>query len=171
MTQRGSINPLLLALGAVVLVGVGVLIGILIEGDDGPSAEEPLEAASIGNAAQGRELFVSQGCAMCHSYEGRGGTDAPSLDFMKGELSATAIADMSGTIWNHVPEMQEAFAEEEIPFPEFEADQMADLVAYLHGGGPPPDAPESGAAMEEEHEGGEEQEGGGEEHQGGEQGQ
>jgi hypothetical protein len=48
---------------------------------------------------------------MCHSFEGRGGSDAPSLDYMKGELTGGDIANMSGMIWNHVPMMKEAFAE------------------------------------------------------------
>ena len=39
---------------------------------------------------------------MCHTYEGRGGTDAPDLDFMRGKMTANDIANMSGLIWNHV---------------------------------------------------------------------
>jgi mono/diheme cytochrome c family protein len=144
----------LLVLGAVVLIGIGVLIGVLVKNSESDSANEQLQAGSIGDAAQGRELFVSQGCAMCHTYEGRGGTDAPDLDFMQGKLNATDIANMSGTIWNHVPTMKAAFAEEGIPFPTFTANQMADLIAYLHGGGPPPDAPKSGTSMGGMHEGG-----------------
>jgi hypothetical protein len=35
--------------------------------------------------------------------------------------------------------MERAFKEENIPFPTFAKSQMADLIAYLHGGGPPPD--------------------------------
>jgi mono/diheme cytochrome c family protein len=142
------IDPFLLVLGAVVLVGLGVLIGVLIEGDNG-EAPAALSASEIGNAKDGQELFVSQGCAMCHTYEGRGGTDAPPLDFMRGKLTANEIANMSGLIWNHVPTMKAAFEEEGIPFPEFKGNQMASLVAYLHGGGPPPDVdPE---AMGDEH--------------------
>jgi mono/diheme cytochrome c family protein len=155
MDQRWSVNPLLLVLGVVVLVGAGVLIGILVKGGENHSATESLQAGSIGDPTRGRELFVSQGCSMCHTYEGRGGADAPSLDFMQGKLSATDIADMSGTIWNHVPAMKAAFAEEGIPFPTFESNQMADLIAYLHGGGPPPDVPKGGGSVDEMPEGGE----------------
>jgi mono/diheme cytochrome c family protein len=134
------IDPFLLALGGVLLALVGVLIGYLIWGGGGsPGAPATLSASEIGNAKDGRELFVSQGCAMCHSFEGEGGTDAPALDFMKGEMTAGEIAEMSGMIWNHVPMMQPAFEEEQIPFPHFTKGQMASLVAYLHGGGPPPD--------------------------------
>jgi mono/diheme cytochrome c family protein len=140
------IDPFLLALGAVCLVGIGVLIGVLIEGGSS-SPPETLQADEIGNVKDGRELFVSQGCAMCHSFEGQGGSDAPSLDSMKGELTAGEIANMSGLIWNHVPMMKEAFAEEHIPFPEFTGNQMASLIAYLHAGGPPPEVKNMGSAM------------------------
>lgn len=135
----GGVSPILVALGAIVLLGVGVLIGVLIEGNGSQTSSGVLSADQIGNAEKGRELFVSQGCAMCHTYQGRGGSDAPNLDFMRGRMTATEIADMSGLIWNHVPTMKAAFEEEGIPFPEFNGDQMANLIAYLHGGGPPPE--------------------------------
>jgi hypothetical protein len=144
MSSRRSIfkiiDPFLLFLGGVVLALLGVLIGYLIwNGSGSPGAPETLSASEIGNAKDGRELFVSQGCAMCHSYEGVGGSDAPALDSMRGEMTAGEIAEMSGDIWNHVPIMQLAFEEEHIPFPQFTEGQMASLIAYLHGGGPPPD--------------------------------
>jgi hypothetical protein len=47
-----------------------------------------------------------------------------------------------------------AFAEEQIPFPEFTKNQMASLIAYLHGGGPPPEVPMGGGSMEAEQMGG-----------------
>lgn len=142
------IDPFLLVLGGIALALLGVLIGYLIWGGSGsPGAPEKLSAAEIGNAKDGRELFVSQGCAMCHSFEGQGGSDAPPLDFMKGKLTPGEIADMSGLIWNHVPVMQEAFEEEQIPFPEFKANQMASLIAYLHAGGPPPEVKSMGSEM------------------------
>jgi hypothetical protein len=158
MSRRRSlfkvVDPFLLALGAVCLVGIGVLIGVLIEGGSS-SPPGTLEADEIGNVKDGRELFVSQGCAMCHSFEGQGGSDAPSLDSMKGELTAGEIANMSGLIWNHVPMMKEAFAEEHIPFPEFTGNQMASLIAYLHSGGPPPDMKMGSEPMGGEQMGGE----------------
>lgn len=159
MSSRRSIfkiiDPFLLVLGGILFALLGVLIGYLIWGGSGtPGAPEMLNASEIGNAKDGRELFVSQGCAMCHSFEGRGGSDAPALDFMKGEMTAGEIAEMSGTIWNHVPTMKAAFAEEHIPFPEFKEGQMASLIAYLHGGGPPPEV-EAMEGMGEEKAGGE----------------
>ena len=136
-------HRLALALVAAILVGVGGVIGILASpGEETKhTATEPLKATSIGDPAVGRGLFVSQHCSDCHSYAGRGGSDAPPLDSMKGRLAARDIANMSGTIWNHVPLMVHHFKEEGIPYPSFSANEMADLIAYLHGGGPPPDVP------------------------------
>ena len=134
-------HPVLLVLGAVCLLGIGLLIGLAInDSDSNTSGQNTLSASSIGNASVGRHLFVTERCSMCHSYEGQGGTDAPPLDYMRGRMSAKDLADMSGQIWNHVPAMERALKEENIPFPIFSKDAMADLIAYLHGGGPPPPA-------------------------------
>ena len=140
---------MLVALG---LVAVGTAAGFVV-GRDSKSTVTPATAAPAGHsgaglAAQefgdpvvGRRLFVSKGCADCHSYGGKGGTDAPPLDYMAGHLSAREVADMSGQIWNHLPAMLGHFKDENIPLPTFEADQMADLVAYLHSESAP--APET----------------------------
>ncbi len=93
-----------------------------------------LPAHEFGDPVRGAVLFESMGCSICHSYAGKGGTDAPPLDYMSGHLSAREVANMSGQIWNHVPGMLPRFKEEGIPFPTFTGDQMADLVAYLHSG-------------------------------------
>jgi mono/diheme cytochrome c family protein len=142
--RRTVRHRLLLALAAAALVGIGGVVGVLASSDKETkhTATEPLNAAgagAIGNASVGRQLLVSQHCSDCHSYQGRGGSDAPPLDMMKGQLSAKDIANMSGTIWNHEPAMVARFKEEKIPYPTFSANEMADLIAYLHEGGPPPD--------------------------------
>ncbi len=127
---------------AVGLVATAGLIGWAIGHETRPAAAPAttpaghrgagLPAHEFGDPARGARLFVSKGCADCHSYAGKGGTDAPPLDYMAGHLSAREIANMSGTIWNHVPAMLPHFQEEEIPFPTFTDFEMADLVAYLH---------------------------------------
>lgn len=142
--ESTSRRPLILALGAVLLVLVGGAIGYVARGGGSSSSSathsalEPLKASQVGDAVAGRQVFTSAGCVACHSFEGRGGTDAPPLDFMRGKLSATDIADMSGRIWNHLPVMIGAFKEEKVKFPTFQGHQMADLIAYLHGGGRAP---------------------------------
>jgi mono/diheme cytochrome c family protein len=145
--------------GAVVLlVGAGA-IGWAI-GDSGSSSSESsapaghtgganLAVGEIGDPEAGRALFVSKNCSNCHSYLGKGGEDAPALDFMRGHLSATEIANMSGRIWNHLPFMISAFKEEGISLPTFDGNEMADLTAYLHSGvgGAPEVTEEEGGGM------------------------
>jgi cytochrome c2 len=93
-----------------------------------------LPIAQIGDPARGAQLWQSKRCSDCHSYGGRGGEDAPPLDFMRGHMSAREIADMSGQIWDHLPAMLPHFREEKIPVPTFTQGEMADLIAFLHSG-------------------------------------
>lgn len=133
---------LIIVVPAILLVGIGIFVGALIGGafDSGGGDEvsaTSVPPAAIGSAARGREVWVSKGCTLCHSYGGSGGKDAPALDYMSGDLSIQSIAGMSGTIWNHIPGMLPRFREEKIPFPTISSDQMADLIAYLHAGSAP----------------------------------
>jgi mono/diheme cytochrome c family protein len=93
-----------------------------------------LAIAQIGDPARGARLWQSKRCSDCHSYAGRGGEDAPPLDYMRGHMSAREIADMSGQIWDHLPAMLPHFREEKIPVPTFTQGEMADLIAFLHSG-------------------------------------
>ena len=148
-SDRTTLRVTLGVVGVAVLVAAG-LIGYVI-GNSGNETTvttsvpgmmgthqqgQSLSVQSIGDPQKGAQLFSSMGCSSCHSYGGSGGTDAPALDFMKGNLSPSEVADMSGVIWNHVPGMLPHFKEEGVPFPTFKGNQMADLIAYLHGGGP-----------------------------------
>ena len=92
-----------------------------------------LPAGAFGDPVKGAQLWEDKGCADCHSVNGQGGTDAPPLDYMKQHVSIQEVANMSGVIWNHLPAMLPHFEEEGIPVPTFEGDEMADLIAFLHG--------------------------------------
>jgi cytochrome c2 len=113
-----------------------------------------LAVTAIGDPNKGAQLFESKGCSDCHSFNGTGGEDAPPLDSMTGHLSAREIANMSGDIWNHLPQMLHHFEEEGLTFPAFSDEEMADLIAYLHGGAPagmgtsPSTGAETGMEME-----------------------
>ena len=100
----------------------------------GHTGGSDLAVDDIGDASRGARLWAAKGCADCHSYGGRGGADAPPLDFMRGHMSAREIADMSGQIWDHLPAMLSHFREEKLPVPSFTQGEMADLVAFLHSG-------------------------------------
>ncbi len=125
------------------LVAVGSTVGFIVGRDSKTSTAAVVTAPAghngaglppheFGDPVVGAKLFVSKGCSDCHSYGGKGGTDAPPLDYMAGHLSAREVADMSGQIWNHLPVMLAHFKEEGLPVPTFQTNQMADLVSYLH---------------------------------------
>jgi mono/diheme cytochrome c family protein len=130
---------LVITITAVVLVGVGIAAGVFI-GRGTKSSEKAsfstVPVSAVGDVGAGARIWAAKRCGDCHSFAGKGGTDAPALDFMRGQLSATDIANMSGSIWNHVPMMVDHFKEEHIPFPSFTDNQMADLIAYLHSPAP-----------------------------------
>ncbi len=148
--QRSGALAVVLIVVVVLLVGTAGVLGwavgdqtasktktIVASGGTAPSGHmggQNLLVSQVGNPARGAQLWQSKHCSDCHSYAGRGGEDAPPLDFMRGHLSGREIADMSGQIWNHVPEMLHHFKEEGIPFPTFTQGQMADLIAFLHSG-------------------------------------
>jgi hypothetical protein len=142
MSERAPVTVavavILVALG---LVAVGTTAGYIVGRESGSSSTSSIPAGhsgvglpahEFGDPVIGAKLFVSKGCADCHSYGGQGGTDAPTLDYMAGHLSAREVADMSGQIWNHMPAMLEHFEEEGLPLPTFADEQMSDLIAYLH---------------------------------------
>jgi mono/diheme cytochrome c family protein len=146
MTKRPGALAGALVFVALGLVAVAGVIGWAIGKEPGTTATtaggqrtapsghsgKGLPPHEIGDAVRGATLFVSKGCANCHSFGGTGGTDAPALDYMAGHLSAREIANMSGTIWNHMPAMLPFFQQEGIPVPTFTGFEMANLIAYLH---------------------------------------
>jgi mono/diheme cytochrome c family protein len=77
------------------------------------------------NAARGRELFSSKHCAQCHEPGGPGPDLAtvPQLD---------SPIHFAAEMWNHAPRMQAFVSHAGIDWPTFEADDVSDLVSYLH---------------------------------------
>lgn len=151
MSRPGALAGVLIAI-VVLLVAIAGALGWVV-GDQtasktktvvAPAQTTPVPAghmggpnlpiAQIGDPARGAHLWQSKRCSDCHSYAGRGGEDAPALDFMRGHMSAREIADMSGQIWDHLPAMLPHFREEKIPVPTFTQGEMADVIAFLHSG-------------------------------------
>jgi mono/diheme cytochrome c family protein len=77
------------------------------------------------NAARGRELFSSKHCAQCHERGGPGPDLAtvPQLD---------SPIHFATEMWNHAPRMQAFVSHAGIDWPRFEADDVSDLVSYVH---------------------------------------
>ena len=83
------------------------------------------------NPQRGKVLFVSKGCIACHSINGVGGHDAPSMDAHRN-MGLVNPFDFAARLWNHAPAMiaaQEEAIGEQIYFT---GDELADIIAFVH---------------------------------------
>jgi len=56
-----------------------------------------------GDAHRGEQLFQSEQCVQCHSFQGKGGTTAPDLSKRIDRDYTPAV--MASLMWNHAPDM------------------------------------------------------------------
>jgi mono/diheme cytochrome c family protein len=95
-----------------------------------------LVAASIwaagpmsGDARRGEQLFQSEQCVQCHSFQGKGGSTAPDLSKRIDRNYTPAV--MASLMWNHAPDMWGAMKKKGIVKSEMTPDIAADLFAYF----------------------------------------
>ncbi len=95
------------------------------------------EVGQPGDPSAGRTLFQAKGCVGCHGPNGAFQTPGPSLDPLRGTLSAILLAQ---TMWNHGPEMAAVMRGRGVPWPRFSGREMGDLLAFLQAGSPGSDS-------------------------------
>ena len=81
--------------------------------------------------AEGRKLFGSKGCVVCHNINGIGGEDAPDISAEHMEKPMNAF-DFAARMWKGAPAMiamQEDELGEQI---ELTGDELAALIAFAH---------------------------------------
>ncbi len=84
---------------------------------------------SPGNPVNGKKLFKEKGCVNCHNVNGGKVKDAPNLSELKFNKSVTEIA---AQMWSHSPNMLDFMNENNIKYPQFNGNEMADLISYLY---------------------------------------
>jgi mono/diheme cytochrome c family protein len=91
----------------------------------------PQGAMSVlpGRAEEGRLLFEQKSCVGCHTIRGTGGTVGPDLSQLTGRRS---LLDFAAAMWNKAPAMTAAMRQAGVAVPQLTAEEMADLLAYLH---------------------------------------
>ena len=72
--------------------------------DDGDAAAKRVER--VGDAGEGRRLFVEKGCVICHSVNGVGGKAAPPLD-AQTQLDVADPVGFASRMWRGAPAMIE----------------------------------------------------------------
>jgi mono/diheme cytochrome c family protein len=82
-----------------------------------------------GAPERGRRLFGDRRCVECHSVAGQGGKVGPDLADKALRRSMTEFAE---AMWNKAPAMTAAMKTRKIAVPRLEAEDMADIVAYLY---------------------------------------
>ena len=83
------------------------------------------------DARRGRLLFATKGCVVCHSVNGVGGNDAPSLDASTMELPMSPFEFMA-KMWR-AAEAMIALQRQELGQPiELTGQELADIIAFLH---------------------------------------
>jgi len=83
------------------------------------------------NATNGRKLFASKGCVVCHAVNGVGGTDAVPLDAstMIGMINPF---DFVASMWRGARPMIDLQNEELGGQVEFTGRELGDIIAFVH---------------------------------------
>ena len=83
------------------------------------------------NAQEGRELFASKGCVVCHSINGVGGVDAPMLDaeFMDSPMNPF---EFSARMWRGAEAMVELQRDELGDVIDLTGEELAAIIAFVH---------------------------------------
>src|SRR6476619_4294595 len=74
-----------------------------------------LPQAGPVDSQRGERLFQSEGCAQCHSFDGKGGKTAPDLGKRIDRSYTPAL--LASVMWNHAPSMWSAMRQQGIQSP------------------------------------------------------
>ena len=80
-----------------------------------------------GDAARGKRVYDSKGCAGCH--EGKRAPGAPDL---AATVQAYTPISMAGAVWRHGSGMRDALRAQGKEWPRFQDSEMTDLMTYLN---------------------------------------
>jgi cytochrome c2 len=86
------------------------------------------------DALKGQRVLVSKNCLKCHSWRGEGARVAGDLADHRDDYAPAAR--WAATTWTHAPRIAAKALERGIPYPRFNDDEMAHLVAFLRTGSP-----------------------------------
>jgi cytochrome c2 len=84
--------------------------------------------ASAQDPLAGSRVFGSKGCSKCHAVNGVGGKVGPDLGRIRANRS---FHDLAAAIWNHLPNMAAQMKERRQSFPQLDAAEVGDLIAFL----------------------------------------
>ena len=126
LLNRG--NRLLIVIPAALIV-VAVILAMLLQVRRPANTRRALYI--VGNPVKGAALFFgNKQCGICHAINGSGGRVAPDLS---GTNPGTpAMGWMVTVLWNHGPGMWRQIRQKNEPYPQLDAQEMADIFAFLY---------------------------------------
>ena len=83
------------------------------------------------DSTRGKQLFAAKGCVVCHSVNGIGGEDAPSLDASTMSLPMNPF-DFAASMWRGAEAMVILQREELGGQIELTGQELADIIAFVH---------------------------------------
>lgn len=83
------------------------------------------------DAAEGRKLFASKGCVVCHSINGVGGEDAPMLDAEFMDLPMNPF-EFAARMWRGAEAMVALQRDELGDVIALNGDELAAIIAFVH---------------------------------------
>jgi mono/diheme cytochrome c family protein len=97
----------------------------------GPGMAAPTVTAAAGNPANGKQLYVSAGCQLCHNGDGQGGGPGPALAPHPNMIAYAAFVHQCRQPSNNMPPYTIKVLSDQ---------QLADIYSYLAKLPKPPDA-------------------------------
>ena len=119
-----------LAAGAFILPATEALAGSDAGASQGSMMSSGLMLPQM-DAAEGRKLYASKGCVVCHSINGLGGEDAPMLDAEFMELPMNPF-DFAANMWRGAETMVMMQREELGDVIEISGQDLANIIAFVH---------------------------------------
>lgn len=84
-----------------------------------------------GDPAAGQRVYEKKQCGDCHNKSEAG---APTVAAIHGRPGVVTSLTMTSALWRHGPSMLAALQQRGRQWPQFNAREMADLIAYLNSG-------------------------------------
>jgi len=111
------------------LIAAAVLVAVFIQARRPTNTRRALYI--IGQPEKGAALFFGdKHCGICHAVNGAGGHVAPDLS--GSQPGTPAMGWLVTVLWNHGPGMWRQIRRKNQPYPQIDAQEMADIFAFLY---------------------------------------
>ncbi|MEZ5393793.1 MAG: cytochrome c [Bryobacterales bacterium] len=104
------------------------MVDLLAYVESQPAHAGNLPYLRLGDWQAGEQAFADLGCSTCHSL---GATEAGKVDLLAEAQRQPLLSGLAVDMWNHRPQMEAQAKSKGVDLKPFEADQMANVTAYL----------------------------------------